>query len=39
MYNWGKKDYVLKEQRELTEEERKQLNYELIDEMEVEEDC
>lgn len=37
MYNWGKKDYVLKEQRELTEEERKQLNCELIDEMELEE--
>ncbi|WP_158589679.1 protein rep [Roseburia sp. 1XD42-34] len=35
MYNWGKRNYVLKEQRELTEEERKQLNCELIDEMDI----
>lgn len=37
LFNWGKKDYVLKEQRELTNDERKQLNNELIEEMEVEE--
>lgn len=35
MYNWGKNDYVLKEQRELTEEERKQLNGQLLDENEI----
>jgi len=37
LFNWGKKDYVLKEQRELTAEERQQLNNELLDEMEIEE--
>lgn len=32
LYNWGMKDYVLVEQRELTEDESKELNNEFIDE-------
>ena len=37
LYNWGKKNYILHEQRELTDEERKQLNKHFIDEMDIEE--
>lgn len=37
LYNWGKDDYVLKEQRELTDEERRQLNGQLLDEQDIEE--
>lgn len=36
LFNWGKGDYVLKEQRELTEDESKQLNKKLIEEIEIE---
>lgn len=36
LYTWGKSDYVLKEKRLLTEEQRKELNKQLIDEMEIE---
>ncbi|MBC9721285.1 protein rep [Cytobacillus sp. Sa5YUA1] len=37
MYNWGQKEYILKEKRELTEDERKQLNRNLLDEVGLEE--
>ena len=37
LYNWGKGSYVEKEKRELTVEERKQLNKQLINEMDIEE--
>lgn len=36
MYNWGKNKYVLKEQRELTDKEREQLNGQLLDEKSIE---
>jgi len=36
MYNWGQKEYILKEKRELTEDERKQLNRQLLDEIDIE---
>lgn len=38
LYQWGKGDYVQAEFRELTEQERKQINKQLIDEAEVEEE-
>lgn len=36
LYTWGKTDYVLEEKRNLTDEQRKELNRQLIGEMEVE---
>lgn len=36
MYNWGQSDYVEKERRLLTETEQKEINRQLIDDMEVE---
>lgn len=36
MYNWGQSDYVEKERRLLTESEQKEVNRQLIDDMEVE---
>jgi len=36
MYNWGQKEYILKEKRELTKDERKQLNRHLMDEIDIE---
>ena len=38
MYSWGKGNYVEDEKRLLTEEEQKEINGQLFDEMEVEED-
>lgn len=32
LYNWGKKKYILEEQRELTKEERRELNQQFVDE-------
>lgn len=36
LYHWGFKEYVEKEKRELTEEERKKINKKLIEEVEIE---
>lgn len=36
MYNWGQKEYIEQERRLLTEDERKEINGQLIEEMEVE---
>ena len=35
LYNWGMQKYVLEEQRELTEEEKRELNQQFIDEKDV----
>ena len=37
LYNWGKKEYIEEERRLLTEAEQKEINGQLLDEMEVEE--
>lgn len=38
LYNWGKKEYIEEERRLLTEEEQKEVNGQLFDEMDIEED-
>lgn len=38
LYTWGKKEYIEEERRLLTEEEQKEVNGQLFDELEIEED-
>jgi hypothetical protein len=38
MYNWGQSDYAEREKRLLTESERKEVNRQMIDDMEMESD-
>ena len=37
LYNWGQSKYIEQERRLLTEEEQKEINGQLFDEMEIEE--
>ncbi len=36
MYNWGQSQYIEKEKRLLTDDEQKEINGQLLDEMEIE---